>query len=170
MQREQISIPKNILYAVLILVFYALQTSLLRSLTFRGYHIDLLPCFVAAAALLDGPAEGVITGVMVGVLYDLGYPGLDGMYPLFFLLYGLVAGNLSRSVLSRNYISVLMLTFLEMMVLGVLRFFLYLMPHGASFGLVLQQTVGGALLTVAFAFLVYWPMGRISRRFDARGR
>ena len=169
MQREQVCIPKMLLYLLLLTALYALQSSLFGTWSIRGFHIDLLPCFVAAAGLLDGPAEGAIMGIAVGVFYDLGFVGLDGVYPVFFLLFGLLAGALSRLTLSRNYVSMMMLTASEMLALGLLRYFLFLLPQkGASFGLVLQQLVGGTLLALALCFVVYGPMRRISRRFETR--
>ncbi|MDY3618617.1 rod shape-determining protein MreD [Agathobaculum sp.] len=169
MQREQVSIPKIILYILLLAVVFALQSSLSRSFVVRGFQLDLLPCFVAAAALLDGPAEGVIMGLAVGVFYDVGFIGVDGIYPIFFLIFGLIAGSMSRLTLSRNYLSMVLLTGAEMILLGLARFFAYLLPmKGASFPLVLQQVLGGALLSCIFCFIVYWPMSKISRRFDTR--
>lgn len=171
MQREQISIPKIVLYFLLVLAFYVLQTSLFGAWSFQGFRLDLLPCFVAAAALLDGPVEGLIVGLMVGVFYDLGFTGLDGVYPLFFMLFGFAAGNLSRAALAPNYVSASILTAAEMLVLGLARYFCYLLPQtGASFPLVLQQVAGGALLAAVLGFLVYLPMAKISRRFNPHAR
>ena len=133
-----------------------------------GEH-DLLPALVAAAALLDGPAEGVIVGIAVGLFYDLGFIGIDGLYPLFFMLFGLVAGAMSRLTLSGSYVSMLLMTAFEMVALGLLRYFTYLLPQaGASFVLVLQQIVGGTLLACLFSFIVYLPMRKISRKFAER--
>ena len=56
-----------------------------------------------------------------------------------------------------------------MIVLGLIRYFVYLLPQaGASFLLVLQQIVGGTLLTCVFCFIVYFPMRKISRIFADR--
>ena len=110
MQRERISIPKIVLYIVVALLLYVLQSSWFGMWSIRGYHLDLMPALVAAAALLDGPAEGVIVGVAVGLFYDLGFVGIDGLYPLFFILFGLVAGAMSRLTLSGTYISMLLMT------------------------------------------------------------
>ena len=157
MQREQLSIPKVVLYILFVLLIYVLQTSLFGTWSIRGYHLDLLPALVAAAALLDGPVEGVIIGITVGLFYDLGFIGIDGLYPLFFLIFGFIAGEMSR------------LTPFEMIVLGLLRYFSYLLPQaGASFGLVLRQIIGGTLLACLFCFIVYWPMQKISRKFANR--
>ena len=68
-----------------------------------------------------------------GLLYDVSMSGPDGLYPLFFLAFGLLAGALSSLSLSRNYISMLMLNAGEMLVLDLLRYFCYLLPQkGAS--------------------------------------
>ncbi|MDO4270526.1 MAG: hypothetical protein Q4C72_06330 [Eubacteriales bacterium] len=169
MQREQISIPKILLYVLFALLAYVLQSSLFGTWSIRGYHLDLLPAIVAAAALLDGPMEGAVVGIVVGLFYDLGFIGVDGLYPIFFLLFGLIAGAMSRLALSRNYVSMLLLNAFEMTVLGLLRYFAYLLPQkGASFVLVLQQIVGGVLLASVFCFAVYLPMRKISRSFDTR--
>ena len=82
MQRERLSIPKIVLYILVALTVYVLQTTLFGAWSIRGYHLDMLPALVAAAALLDGPMEGVIIGVVVGLFYDLGFIGIDGLYPL----------------------------------------------------------------------------------------
>ena len=58
----------------------------------------------------------------------------------------------------------------EMLLFGMLRYFVQLMPQGASFLLVLHQTVGGTLIACVLCFLVYLPMRRISRRFSRDDR
>lgn len=167
MQREQVSIPKIILYILFALIFYAVQSSTFGAWSIRGYHLDLLPLFVAGAALLDGPTEGAIMGVVIGLLYDLGLGGLDGLYPIFFMLFGMVAGVMSRLTLSRNYISMLLVSSVEMIMIDLLRYFCYLLPQGASLGLILQQTLGSTLLAGLVCFIVYAPMHKISRKFSS---
>ena len=64
---------------------------------------------------------------------------------------------------------VLMIAF-EMLLLGMLRYFVQLMREGASFLLVLHQTVGGTLVACMLCFIVYLPMRRISRAFSRDDR
>lgn len=167
MQHERVSTPKILLYLLFLLVFYALQNSILHGISFQGFHFDLLPCFVAAASLLDGPAEGAIMGLAVGTFYDLGFIGTDGLYPIYYMLYGIAAGELSRLILPKNYISMLLLTTSEALLMGALRCFFYLVPRkGATTLLVMQQVAGSMLLTAVFCFIVYLPMRHIHRRFS----
>ena len=62
MQRELISIPKILLYIAFTVFLFVFQTSILGAHPLFGYHLDLLPAAVAAAALLDGPVEGAAVG------------------------------------------------------------------------------------------------------------
>ena len=57
MQRELISIPKMLLYALVTILVYVIQTTVFGAHPLFGYHVDLLPAAVTAAALLDGPVE-----------------------------------------------------------------------------------------------------------------
>lgn len=166
MQREHVSVPKIICYLLLMLIYYGLQTSLLRGFSIRGFHLDLLPCFVAVAALHDGPIEGLFMGMAVGIFYDLGLSGLDGLYPLLYMLFGFVSSYVGQRILSKNYVSTLILTAVEMLLIGLARYFAFLLPSsGASFLLVMQQLLGDIVICLVFCFLVYTPMRALGKRF-----
>lgn len=132
--------------------------------------IDLLPALVTAAALLGGPAEAAVVGLTVGICYDLSFTGVDGLYPLFFLLFGYAAGKLCQRLLTRNYISMLILTAFECVLLGLLRYLFSLMHAGASFLIVLRQLAVGTVLTCLFCFIVYLPLRRLSGKSRKRSR
>ena len=154
MQRELISIPKMLLYALVTILVYVIQTTVFGAHPLFGYHVDLLPAAVTAAALLDGPVEGAVVGLLAGVLYDV----------------GLVGSLISRTALAGGFLSLVLMNAFEMLLLGMLRYFVQLMREGASFLLVLHQTVGGTLVACMLCFIVYLPMRRISRAFSRDDR
>ena len=157
MQREHISIPKLIAYVLFSVIIFALQTGTFGGMRIFGSAVDLLPALVTAAALLGGPAEAAVVGV-------------DGLYPLFFLLFGYAAGKLCQRLLTRNYISMLILTAFECVLLGLLRYLFSLMHAGASFLIVLRQLAVGTVLTCLFCFIVYLPLRRLSGKSRKRSR
>ena len=170
MQREHISIPKLIAYVLFSVIIFALQTGTFGGMRIFDSAVDLLPALVTAAALLGGPAEAAVTGVTVGICYDLSFTGVDGLYPLFFLLFGYAAGKLCQRLLTRNYISMLILTAFECVLLGLLRYLFSLMHAGASFLIVLRQLAVGTVLTCLFCFVVYLPLRRLSGKSRKRSR
>ena len=156
MQREHISIPKLIAYVLFSVIIFALQTGTFGGMRIFGSAVDLLPALVTAAA--------------VGICYDLSFTGVDGLYPLFFLLFGYAAGKLCQRLLTRNYISMLILTAFECVLLGLLRYLFSLMHAGASFLIVLRQLAVGTVLTCLFCFIVYLPLRRLSGKSRKRSR
>ena len=170
MQREHISIPKLIAYVLFSVIIFALQTGTFGGMRIFGSAVDLLPALVTAAALLGGPAEAAVVGLTVGICYDLSFTGVDGLYPLFFLLFGYAAGKLCQRLLTRNYISMLILTAFECVLLGLLRYLFSLMHAGASFLIVLRQLAVGTVLTCLFCFIVYLPLRRLSGKSRKRSR
>ncbi len=115
MQRELISIPKMLLYALVTILVYVIQTTVFGAHPLFGYHVDLLPAAVTAAALLDGPVEGAVVGLLAGVLYDVGLVGMDGIYPIWFMLYGLLGGLISRTALAGGFLSMVLMNAFEML-------------------------------------------------------
>ena len=168
MQREHISIPKLIAYVLFSVIIFALQTGTFGGMRIFDSAVDLLPALVTAAALL--PAEAAVVGLTVGICYDLSFTGVDGLYPLFFLLFGYAAGKLCQRLLTRNYISMLILTAFECVLLGLLRYLFSLMHAGASFLIVLRQLAVGTVLTCLFCFIVYLPLRRLSGKSRKRSR
>ena len=161
MQREHISIPKLIAYVLFSVIIFALQTGTFGGMRIFGSAVDLLPALVTEAA---------VVGLTVGICYDLSFTGVDGLYPLFFLLFGYAAGKLCQRLLTRNYISMLILTAFECVLLGLLRYLFSLMHAGASFLIVLRQLAVGTVLTCLFCFIVYLPLRRLSGKSRKRSR
>ena len=164
--RERIPVVKIVCYCVLAVVVYVLETAagLPRIL---GFAIDLLPCVPAAAALFDGPVAGAVAGVVTGLLYDVGMIGVEGLLPVYYMLFGLLAGLLSRRFLGKMFPSMLLLTSFEMLLLGLLRGVAAMLLYtGAAPLRLFQSLCGGILVTALLSPLVYFPARAISRRFE----
>ena len=150
MQREHISIPKLIAYVLFSVIIFALQTGTFGGMRIFGSAVDLLPALVTAAAGIERVSKVLM--------------------PLFFLLFGYAAGKLCQRLLTRNYISMLILTAFECVLLGLLRYLFSLMHAGASFLIVLRQLAVGTVLTCLFCFIVYLPLRRLSGKSRKRSR
>ena len=86
------------------------------------------------------------------------------------VLFGYAAGKLCQRLLTRNYISMLILTAFECVLLGLLRYLFSLMHAGASFLIVLRQLTVGTVLNCLFCFIVYLPLRRLSGKSRKRSR
>ena len=149
-----------------LLLVYVVETAHI-PLSLFGFHIDLLPCIPAAVALMEGPALGGLLGLFTGILYDVGFVGIDGLFPIYYMLFGIVAGIVSMRFLRRMFPSMLLLSTCGMLTIGLIRYGIsVLLLSGAPFPLAFQAMCGETLVTVALSPLIYLPVRAIARRFD----
>lgn len=107
---------KFLTVAVLIWVFFLLQTSVCPWIAFGSIKPNLLVILVASIGFMEGSKAGMWTGFACGLLADLfaangvslisqnGATGdLLGFYALLFLYVGYLCGQANRLFLSRRY-------------------------------------------------------------------
>ena len=167
MQRERIPVLKMILYTVLLILFYVLETANGMPVRIFGFRADVLPCVMAAVALMDGPVEGCVLGLLTGVLYDVGFTGPEGLYPLYFMLFGTAAGFFSRRYLRRIFPSMLLITAASMLLLDLMRYgFSMLLGKNAPFLLFFQAACAETLIAAVLCPIAYLLVCAVSRRFE----
>ena len=165
MRRDR-PVLKTILYLVFLVLIYVLETANIPLMLF-GFHIDLLPCIPAAVALMEGPFFGGLFGLLTGVLYDVGFTGVDGLFPLYYMLFGIAAGAVSMRFLRRMFPSMLLLSTCGLLLIGMMRYgFSVLLFAHAPFPLAFQSMCGEILVSTLLSPLVYFPVRTIARRFD----
>ena len=169
MWRERFPALKLTGYLLLLFLFYLIETANGIPISVCGYRIEVLCCFVAAAALFDGPMLGGCVGFAVGVLYDLSFIGVEGAYPIYFMLFGIFAGFFAERFLQKIFPSMLLLTGSCILLLGAFRFPVMLLTQqlGMEPLRYMQQIFAGAILAAAFSPFVYFSMRYIYRRFQS---
>lgn len=167
MQRERIPVLKIVIYAALLVLLFVLETANGMPVRVFGFRVDVLPCVMAAAALVDGPVEGCILGLLTGVLYDAGFTGPEGLYPLYFMLFGTAAGFFSQRYLRRIFPSMLLITAVSMLLLDLMRYgFSLLLRNNAPFLLFFQAMCGETLIAAVLSPFVFLLVRGISRKFE----
>lgn len=81
-----------------VLALYAIQTSLLPLLAYRGVTADLMLLLVTSAAFLRGSRIGAFIGFCVGLMEDLASGSFLGMNAFTRLLLGYAVGSCSDRV------------------------------------------------------------------------
>ena len=83
------------LWTILIILSYALQTSLLTFLSFDGFSANLMLLLTVSVAYLRGYKVGVFFGFIVGMLQDLTTGSYFGLATFSYMTVGLVFGRFS---------------------------------------------------------------------------
>lgn len=164
--KEQPVALKFIAYTVVLIIIYSIETANIQ-FKFFGFKIDILPCVPAAVALMEGPVLGGFIGFMTGMLYDVGFIGIDGLFPIYYMVFGILAGIISIKFLRKMFPSMLLLNTCGMMILALIRYGLSLMAISkVPFPLVFQAVCAEILITIFLSPIVYIIVRNISRKFE----
>ena len=155
MQRDRTTTYKIVIYAVFLVILYLLETATgLGGLHLFGARLDLLFSVPAAVALFETPAVGAAVGLMTGILYDLAGTGVEGLLPLYFMLFATFAAAISGRYLRRIWPSHLLLT-----AAAILGQAYPVLPF-------LRSMYGEILAAIVLSPLIYLPARTLARRFD----
>ena len=80
-------------FALLILFGAILQTSVFGKLTYIGAVPDLMICIVLCISYFNGRHHGAITGLAAGALIEAMASSGIVLLPLFYMLFGYIAGH-----------------------------------------------------------------------------
>lgn len=168
MQKDRTTIYKVIIYTIFLLFLYLLETATgLSHVRLFGARLDLLFSIPAAVALMEDPAVGAAIGLFTGILYDLSGAGIEGLLPLYFMVFAALAGGISGRYLRRIWPSHLLLTAGGMLILRGLQFMLAaIVGIGYPVMPFLKSMYGEILAAVVLSPIIYLPVYLLARRFD----
>lgn len=90
--------------ALLILFGAILQTSVFGKLTYIGAVPDLMLCIVLCVSYFNGRHHGAITGIAAGALIEAMASSGIVLLPLFYMLFGYMAGHYARAVQPKRFV------------------------------------------------------------------
>jgi len=164
MQKEHPPLGQLVCYGLILLAAYLVSTSS-TPLRILDYRVDLLICVPAAVALMDGPYMGMAFGVATGIAYDMAMTGVEGLYPIYFMVFGVAAGLFARRFLRRIFPSMLLLTVACVVCLAAFRLLgMFILQLHFDLLLYLQRVCGEAMLTAVLSPLVYFPAYAVYQR------
>lgn len=162
-----------LLCAVLMVLCFVAESSVGIRVSVFGAHIDFLPPIIAASALFLGCPAGLVCGVLAGALYDVSGVGVEGLYPIYYMiggiacgLYGESQGWRRRPLRTTVIFAVCMPTALS--IVRYLFYFQFVTESGLPF--VLRGLAIQAALTALVTLPVYWLVSHISGARTRRSR
>jgi len=140
----------------MLLALFLVQTSYRYPFALFGIKPDLIPFFIAALALFEGPACAGVIGFFAGLLCDFTQSGLDGFSPFLYISAGILAGFLSEKFFRKNILSGLVLGMAFSILQNLFKYiFYYALLFQASLLTGMRIIFSELLASVLFAPLVY---------------
>ena len=157
-------IHKWTVYALGLLPVWVLDAYILSRYPLWGISPMLLPLAVAAVAVLEGAYAGTGSGLAVGLLWELAYPGGFGGLVFYLALAGMVMGAVSQYALSQSFAGCLICSAGALGLLDLLRVARGLLVDLAGLSELLQVAVPEFLWSLAWAPPVWLLFRSIYRK------
>ena len=152
--------------ALLILGGAILQTSVFGKLTYIGAVPDLMLCIVLGVAYFNGRHHGAITGLASGALIEAIASSGIVLLPLFYMIFGYVAGHYARAVQPKRFIPYLIyLMFALLLRAGITFLYTCLIYQQINLLQIFAHAVIPEMLTTALAGIcLYFPLMLFCKR------
>lgn len=159
-------IAKHVLYTLIILLLYTLQTTPGLFVIMGAKPMLVFPAAIAIA-MLEGEFVGGIYGAFAGLLCDLSGSLLFGFNGLVLAVFCIAAGLLVIYLMHSNTGGAVLFVFVTMLVRGGIE---YLFGYGMWGYENVWKVFSGHILpvilyTVAVTPLIFWLLRRLCRRF-----
>ncbi len=112
-----------LLYFLLVVVSYLLQTTLFKWIEIRGISPNLLIVVVVSISLLKGRLYGSLVGVFIGIFCDAFYGGPFGFYSIVYMNVGFFCGYLHNIFYKDNIVLPLILMGISSILVNYMEFF-----------------------------------------------
>ena len=153
---------RTVLCVVVLLAAYVCQTSLGLRVSIFGAHIDLLPPLLAAVGVVMGSGAGMVCGLVVGLLYDISGSGIDGVYPLYYMIWGIACGFYGERCRTHALRCTLVCAVGMTAAIALLRYLFALQFDGADLVLFARGLLPKLALMAVCTPLVQWLVNRIA--------
>ena len=155
--------------ALLILGGAVLQTSVFGKLTYIGAVPDIMLCIVTCVAYFNGRHHGAITGLAAGALIEAIASSGIVLLPLFYMLFGYIAGHYARAVQPKRFVPYLFyLMFALFLRAGLTVLYACLTYQSIHLLQILVHAVLPEMLATAIAGLcLYFPLMLFCRKVKA---
>jgi len=165
-----------IVYAILIVFCFLLQSTVFRGLSFAGIVPNLMIVVTASLGFMRGDRTGLVVGLCCGLLIDIFFGDVIGLYAMIYMYVGYLNGKFSGIFYPENIKLPLTLIFFSNLFYGIFTYLLlFMMRSRFNFefyfrNVIFPEVVYTILVTLALypliLYLHYLLEGRSFKRVD----
>lgn len=157
-------------YACLFVIMFLsiiIETTFFSEFRLLGSSPAFLPFIVAAAALLEGPEEGVVAGLLAGFLCDALYSGYEGFYTVTLPILAVLICLMNTIMYWKNFGMAVLDWAVMICLLHLVRYCIYMLAAGRGSVASLLYIIPGELLTtLPFTPILYIAVKKTTKFFQ----
>ncbi len=161
-----------IVYLIEIIICYVLQSSMFHYISLFGIMPNLLLILVVSTAYMRGRNPGLLVGFFSGLLVDLIFGGVIGLYALLYLLIGYFIGFLHKFYSNDDFTLPILFVAVSDFLYGFFYYvFEFLLRSRLNFLFYLRRFILPEMIyTVAASILLYKLLHTINNLLDKKLR
>ncbi|MFV0342013.1 MAG: rod shape-determining protein MreD [Anaerocolumna sp.] len=153
-----------------ILICFLLQTTVFQWIPLAGVVPNLLLIVTASTGLMRGRIEGLMVGFFCGLLIDLNYSSLIGLYALIYLTIGYICGYAYKIFIRDDITIPLTIIGISDMIYFFLKYiFLYLLRGKLNIGFYfLSMGLPEVIYTLIISIFLYKILNTINAKLESK--
>lgn len=148
---------KKLTLAVIILVTYLLQTSVIPEFSINGIYPNLFLVVTCGLSFLFGSTVGAINGFCLGLLNDFNQGRCIGLYAFLSMYIGMILGQFNKRFFKDNYVVAIFLIGFTTIFYEIIVYIFAMFAYGQEFSLLalVGKTLLIALVNMIASIIVY---------------
>ena len=151
---------------------FLLQTTVFSNFKLAGVTPNFLVILVSYIGFMRGRKDGMVVGIVCGILLDLFIGSVFGLYSIIFLFLGYLNGLLRQFFFGDDIKLPLFLVGISDIVYGLFIYFALFLFRGRADFLyyVMNIILPEAVYTIVISILLYYPMIRLNTWLDKKDK
>ncbi len=148
---------KVLLYLIFVITAFFLQSTIFTIIDLGGLVPDCLLVVTVSIALIFGSTDGCIVGFFAGLLLDISFGSILGLFAMIFVLLGYFFGKFNRMYYKQDITLPLIIIALADTILNITTYvFLFLTRNRLNFSYYLfKLIIPGVFYTVIIGIFIY---------------
>ncbi|MBQ2936907.1 MAG: rod shape-determining protein MreD [Lachnospiraceae bacterium] len=165
-----------VISAALVILCFVLQSTVFKELAFGGIVPNLMIVLTASYGFMRGEKSGLIVGFFCGLLADIFFGGLLGLYAMIYMYIGYLNGKFNRVFYPDDIRLPLVLILISDFVYGIISYMtLFLLRGRFHFSyyfsnIILPEMVYTILITLLLYPIILWINKKIENREQRSAR
>lgn len=124
-----------------------------------GVKIDMIPAFVCSVAIIYDYIFVASFGFIAGMLVDVSRVSIEGIFSVFYMLFGVCAGFLFTKYFSAKISAVVLSTIICMLITSVMIYISHLLSmQGSNFLIFIKVMCSEILISLLFVPIVFYSI------------
>lgn len=147
--------------ALIILILFILDNSIMPLISVGGYYPSLLFVFLCSYSIINGSFEGVILGAAAGILQDIYFANIFGINAFANIFIGALGGYIGKNLFKERVtipaVSIFAMSFVKGIIVVVI---LYIFNQDFN----LFNIIFSSLYNMVIAFITYYKIYKFANR------